>query len=115
MTESEVAQLLAVAATFDRFMVVDELTVKAWREVLGDIEYVQAQKAVLAHFRSSSKPIMPADVRSGAKPDPNAWMARTERAPWQMTPEERLEKFGRAWDDATLQLARSRGLTEDAL
>jgi hypothetical protein len=58
---SEVAQLLAFCAAFDR-RTVGEADAMAWHTVLGHIPYEQAREAVTAHYSNTREWIMPADI-----------------------------------------------------
>jgi hypothetical protein len=42
---------------------VDELTITAWTEMIGDLEYRDALDAVARHFRDSTSYLQPAHVR----------------------------------------------------
>ena len=50
MNKPEVGQLLTIASGFDRFIIVDRVTTEAWFLALTNIDYLQAQEALVAHF-----------------------------------------------------------------
>jgi hypothetical protein len=51
MNKIEVAQVLMAASGFDRFIVADEVTTRAWLWALGDeVEFEDAMSAVKTHF-----------------------------------------------------------------
>jgi hypothetical protein len=62
VTRSEIARLLAVIAAFDR-RTVGDADVLAWHDVLGDLDFTDADTAAKAHYRDSREFLMPADVR----------------------------------------------------
>ena len=63
---SETAELLAVAAAYDQ-RTVGDLDVGAWHATIGDLPYPDARTAVIAHYRHTSRRLMPADVFSGVR------------------------------------------------
>lgn len=75
MNPSEAAELLGVAATFDR-RTVGESDAVAWAAALHDITLDDAKRAVVEHYRESREWIMPADVRRRVKAAREARMAR---------------------------------------
>lgn len=66
MTLEETVDLLTAAAAFDR-RTVGKADAVAWHAVLGDLDFQDAQAAVIAHYRDSREWIMPADVRTRVK------------------------------------------------
>lgn len=66
MTPDETIDLLTVAAAFDQ-RTVGEGDVMAWHAVLGDLDFTDAQQAVLGHYADSRERVMPADVRKRVK------------------------------------------------
>jgi hypothetical protein len=62
MTPDETARLLGKCAAYDQ-RTVGRMDIAAWTEVLADVDLVDALPAVAAHYRVSTKRIMPADVR----------------------------------------------------
>ena len=62
MKLAEVAVVLAKAAAYDR-RTVGEADARAWHEVLGDVELVDALVAVARHYRDSTDWLMPAHLR----------------------------------------------------
>lgn len=66
MTKGEVAQLLAVlAASYPRFEV-DDLKVRVWHEMLGDLDYAVASMAVKKLIMQNTFPPAIAEVRKAA-------------------------------------------------
>lgn len=63
MTLTETAQVLALAAAFDR-RTVGDADVYAWQATLGDTDFEDAKTAVVAHYRISSEWLMPAQIRA---------------------------------------------------
>lgn len=61
MTLEETIDLLGVAAAFDQRNIgkADSL---AWHAAIGDLDYADAQAAVIAHYRETRERVMPADV-----------------------------------------------------
>jgi hypothetical protein len=66
MTPDEIVDLLTVAAAFDQ-RTVGEGDAMAWHAVLGDLDYADAQQAVLGYYADNRQRIMPADVRQRVK------------------------------------------------
>lgn len=62
MTPDETARVLAKCAAYDQ-RTVGRTDIAAWTEVLFDVELVDALPAVAAHYRVSTKRVMPADIR----------------------------------------------------
>lgn len=62
MTPAEVARVLAKASAFD-LRTVGEADVLAWHEVLADIDFADALKAVGKHYSEHTERLMPAHVR----------------------------------------------------
>lgn len=58
--------MLALMASYD-YRDVDEITVVAWLEMVGDLPYADARQAVISHYRESRERMMPADVRDRVK------------------------------------------------
>ncbi|MCU1439984.1 MAG: hypothetical protein JWP85_981 [Rhodoglobus sp.] len=52
MNKLETGKILTYAATWDRWMTVDDLTVAAWHDQLRDVEFEPASEAVRAFYRS---------------------------------------------------------------
>ncbi|WGD38494.1 hypothetical protein [Lysinibacter sp. HNR] len=112
MKVSQVAQLLALAQSFDR-REYTEVQVRAWALVVGDLDYALAERAVVEHYKRSRFPIMPADVvvlvsefSEITARDVTAERMREERDKW-------LEAAGISLTD--WQQAIFEGLTEEAL
>lgn len=63
MTPQETSRILAVCTTYD-YRKVQEIDVIAWHEAIGDLDFIDARAAVVAHYRESRERIMPADVRA---------------------------------------------------
>jgi hypothetical protein len=66
MTPAETAEVLAMAAAFDR-RTVGRSDVAAWHAVLGDLDAADVRAAVTEHYRDSRDWLMPADVRTRVK------------------------------------------------
>lgn len=67
MTLSETADLLSIAAAIDK-RTLGESDVRAWQMVLDDIPFDAARDALRAHYRETTKHVMPADIIRRAKP-----------------------------------------------
>jgi hypothetical protein len=63
MTPSQTAELLAFCAAFDR-RTLGKADVLAWHTVLEDIDFTEARAAVTQHYRTQTRWIMPADIRT---------------------------------------------------
>lgn len=61
MTLEETIDLLGVAAAFDQRNIGKADSV-AWHAALGDLDFADAQAAVIGHYRESRERVMPADV-----------------------------------------------------
>ena len=66
MNATEASELVALMALYDNRRASDP-DVVAWLKVIGDLDYADAETAVLAHYRESRDRIMPADVRIRVK------------------------------------------------
>jgi hypothetical protein len=62
MTPAETAELLGLAAAFDR-RTIGRTDIAAWTAVLADLELDAAKQAVTAHYATETRWIMPADIR----------------------------------------------------
>ena len=62
MTPADAARILAVAAGYDR-RTVGEVDAQAWARALDELEPRDCVEAIHAHYRDSSKWVMPADIR----------------------------------------------------
>lgn len=69
MTRSEAAQLLAIAAGVDQ-RTIGDADVQAWQMVLADINLPDAVNALTAHYRATTRRVMPADIVQRVKPTP---------------------------------------------
>lgn len=63
MTAEEIAAILATAAAYDA-RTVGEADIIAWHAALSDLPYTQARDAVIEHYRTETRRIMPADIRA---------------------------------------------------
>lgn len=54
--------VLALCAAFDR-RTVGEADAHAWHDVIGDLDFEDAKRAVRDHYRASREFVMPSDVR----------------------------------------------------
>lgn len=66
MTPDEVIDLLTTAAAYDRRKV-GKADVMAWHAAVKDLDFLDAQNAVIAHYTLSTDWLMPAHVRAGVK------------------------------------------------
>lgn len=66
MTPEEVIDLLTTAAAYDR-RTVGEADVIAWHRAVGDLDFLDAQDAVIAHYTQTTDWLMPAHVIKGVK------------------------------------------------
>lgn len=66
VTAPEAAVLLATAASFDNRQQNTHAT-RAWAEALQDVDFQDAQTAIVNHYRAETRWIMPADVVAGVK------------------------------------------------
>jgi hypothetical protein len=62
MNNSEIAKLLALAASRDQ-RTVGDADVLAWHEDIGDLDFDDAREALRRHFRESTDRLMPAHIR----------------------------------------------------
>ena len=63
MTPVQVGQLLTVAALADGRQITAEMCTW-WHELIGDIPFEDAKRALADHQRESTKNVRPADIRS---------------------------------------------------
>lgn len=66
MTLKETGYLLAKIALIEKREATNE-TIRAWHEILQDIDYEFAIEALLRHYRSSTEACKPAHIYKGAK------------------------------------------------
>lgn len=66
MNRAEAAQLLTMAAAYDA-RTIGEADVIAWHAVLQDVDFADAQTALVDHFRISTYRLMPAHICQGVK------------------------------------------------
>lgn len=66
MTRSQTARLLAKAQLIDN-RTVDEMTVEAWHEIVGHLDYDDAMEALTEHRRTSTLYLQPAHIIEGVK------------------------------------------------
>lgn len=69
MTLAETADLLSIAAAID-YRTIGEADVRAWHMTLADIDYTAATSALAAHYRATTRRVMPADIVQRIKPTP---------------------------------------------
>lgn len=63
MNRQEVTHILAAASAVDQYAPQpDELVLRIWESMLGDIPMAAAEKALVEHYRETSKTITPADI-----------------------------------------------------
>lgn len=83
MIREQTIDLLAMVTSLDHRRDFGPPDVAAWHAVLDDVPWPLARQAVIAHYRLSPHPIMPADVRRLAAtaagllcpPEADAWIA----------------------------------------
>lgn len=66
MKPSQVAELLARIASFDR-RTTGETDVLAWHAAIGDLDYGDCEQAVISYFQDSREWLMPVDIRQRVK------------------------------------------------
>jgi hypothetical protein len=66
MTPADTAELLVLAAAFDR-RTIGEADVAAWHAALGDLEPSDVKAAIIAHYQDTSDWLMPSHVRTRVK------------------------------------------------
>jgi len=66
MTIEEVIDLLTTAAAYDR-RTVGEADVVAWHRAVADLDFLDAQDAVIGHYAETTDWLMPAHVRKRVK------------------------------------------------
>lgn len=105
MTEDEIIDLLTLAAAYDR-RTVGDADVEAWNAVASTSGWTfpVARKALVEHFKTSTKPIMPADINTIIAAQRKAISARfTEN----VSPPKHLR------DDPAAEIAWRREFAED--
>lgn len=87
MQVSEAAQLLLWAQGVDG-RTLNELSARAWHQLIGHLDYEVALEAVQQHYREEHRWVMPADVLKLASPTPHhgpdvtAEMLAEQKAAW---------------------------------
>ncbi|MBF0721944.1 hypothetical protein [Sanguibacter inulinus] len=66
MRPSEAMVLLTKVMTFDNRTLNDSVAT-SWSQVLADVDFADAEAAVLKHYAASSEWIMPAHIRAGVQ------------------------------------------------
>lgn len=66
MTPADAAELLTLAAAFDR-RTIGKADAIAWSDALAGLEPTDCAEAIRAHFRESTDYLMPAHVRQGVR------------------------------------------------
>jgi hypothetical protein len=66
MTPADTAELLVLAAAFDR-RTIGKADVLAWNAALSDLEFADAKDAIVEHFKASGDWLMPYHVRARVK------------------------------------------------
>lgn len=103
MTPSEVGQVLAKAAAFDR-RTVGEVDILAWLEAIGDLPLEDALAAVTRHYRESDTWLKPSHIRD------QVIAIRNERASRQHS--EALELPSRFETDVTRDINLKAGVAQ---
>jgi hypothetical protein len=91
MTLEETIDLLTVAAAYDR-RTLGEGDAMAWHAAVGDLDFVDARKAVIGHYTDGTGWLMPAHVRQRVKA---MRRDRLERSPAAAPPAELTGDPGR--------------------
>lgn len=91
MTPGDTARLLGACAAYDQ-RTVGKADAAAWHLVLADLQYADAEQAVIAWYREHRERIMPSDVIAGVR------AIRNERL-CGVTSEAIAEAFGIDGDD----------------
>lgn len=73
VTAPEAAALLAIASSFDNRAQNSSAT-RAWSEALADVDFEDAQTAIVNHYATTREWVMPSDIRNGVR------AIQTERA-----------------------------------
>ncbi|MFF0864201.1 hypothetical protein ACFYUV_20750 [Nonomuraea sp. NPDC003560] len=105
MTPEEVIDLLSTAAAYDRRKV-GEADVIAWHAAVKDLDFLDAQDAVIGHYTETTDWLMPAHVRKRVK---DIRAARVAFAPVPAPPAELADSPGAyqaAIQDAVAKIAR---------
>lgn len=76
MTRDEVIDLLTLITSFDR-RTVGTTDVAAWKLAIGDLDFAEAQAAVVAHFSKSTEWLTPAHIRQRVRAARDDRLART--------------------------------------
>lgn len=66
VTAPEAAALLAIASSFDN-RAQNSAATRAWAEALADVDFDDAQTAIVNHYKTDTRWIMPADVLNGVR------------------------------------------------
>lgn len=66
MQKSQTARLLGKAALVDN-RTIDQMTIEAWHEIVGHLDYDDALAALLKHRTESTDYLMPAHIVAGVK------------------------------------------------
>lgn len=66
MNIAETAKVLTLAAAVDRRLV-DEVTIAAWHDLIGHLDFTDACEAVRVHRRTSVEYLLPAHVVAGVR------------------------------------------------
>jgi hypothetical protein len=64
VTAPEAAALLAIASSFDN-RTQNSAATRAWAEALSDIDFDDAQTAIVRHYAATREWVMPSDIRHG--------------------------------------------------
>lgn len=109
MTIEEVIDLLATAAAYDR-RTVGEADVVAWHRAVADLDFLDAQDAVVGHYTETTDWLMPAHVRKRVK---DIRAGRLNRQPIPAPPAELTDMpsaYKQAVQDAVAKMARGYAL-----
>lgn len=64
VTAPEAAALLAIASSFDN-RTQNSAATRAWAEALADVDFDDAQTAIVNHYATTREWVMPSDIRNG--------------------------------------------------
>jgi Asp-tRNA(Asn)/Glu-tRNA(Gln) amidotransferase A subunit family amidase len=66
VNRQDTALLLGMCAAYDQ-RTIGDADALAWHEILSDLDFEDAKLAVVAHYRTETRRVMPADIRAAVK------------------------------------------------
>jgi hypothetical protein len=66
VNRQDTALLLGMCAAYDQ-RTIGDADALAWHEILSDLDFDDAKLAVVAHYRTETRRVMPADIRAAVK------------------------------------------------